>query len=287
MTKLLYSPIQFLAKSALVVLLVGCMANKDSAFVLASQADEPANKGASDTGLPNVELSAELLYQMLVAEIAGQRGDLDLAGDTYMQLARRTRDPRLAERNAHIAVVARDKVKALDALKLWVDIAPDNLEAREGLVAFLIRNGQADAALPHLEKIVSLTPAAAPVAKTANAPLTTELDNPPEQGFMLVAGMLAREQDKQAALKLMEKFAAAHKDKPDAQFAYSNLAMSTGNLPFAQTLVDDLLQKKPGWINAVALRARILQLQGKQDEALTYLGDAVQANSKNLALRMT
>src|SRR5687768_17626386 len=42
----------------------------------------------------SVELSEPTLYDFLLGEIALQRGDLSLAARTYLDLARRTRDPR-------------------------------------------------------------------------------------------------------------------------------------------------------------------------------------------------
>jgi tetratricopeptide (TPR) repeat protein len=285
MTQFLYSPSQVLVKFVLVILLIGCVTKQDSALIVTAHANELAKTDtAGDGNLPSIPLSSDLLYQILVGEIAGQRGELDLAGDIYLKLARSTRDPRLAERSAQIAVFTQDKTKALAALKLWVDIAPNNLEARQGLVAFLIRNGQADSALPHLEKILSSAPPVPP--KAASGVPGSDLDDPPEQGFLAIAAMLSREVDKAAALKLMGKFVAAHADKPDALFAYSSLAISAGDLPLARSAVDKALQKKPNWINAIALRARILQLQGETDTALAYLGDAVRANPKDLPLRM-
>src|SRR5207253_5805515 len=38
------------------------------------------------------------LYDMLLGEIAQQRGDYALAAKTYLELAKRTRDPRIARR---------------------------------------------------------------------------------------------------------------------------------------------------------------------------------------------
>ena len=44
------------------------------------------------------DLSEPTLYEFLLGEIALQRGDLPLAAKTYLDLAKRTRDPRVARR---------------------------------------------------------------------------------------------------------------------------------------------------------------------------------------------
>jgi hypothetical protein len=53
--------------------------------------------------LPKQDLTGEVLYEFLIAEIAGQRGNLGLSAQAYADLAKRTRDPRVAERATEMA----------------------------------------------------------------------------------------------------------------------------------------------------------------------------------------
>src|SRR5690606_15505791 len=48
--------------------------------------------------LPQVNLTADILYRILASEIAAQRGYYDLASGTLLDLARDTLDARLARR---------------------------------------------------------------------------------------------------------------------------------------------------------------------------------------------
>ena len=82
--------------------------------------------GGVDKG---VELSEPTLYDFLLGEIALQRGDLSLAARTYLDLARRTRDPRVARRAVEVANQARDTELALQAARLWHDIEPASAHA--------------------------------------------------------------------------------------------------------------------------------------------------------------
>jgi len=61
--------------------------------------------------LPNVELSDELLYEFLLTEIANQRGHKALAVEGSADIARKTRDPRLARRAAQLAFESGDMNK--------------------------------------------------------------------------------------------------------------------------------------------------------------------------------
>lgn len=290
MCKYVVFSMRLVSKFTVAALLAGCVATapRDGAVTTAAQAAEPpaAPPVPKVAPLPNVALTPELLYQLLIAEITAQRGGMGAASVDYLNLARSTRDPRLAERAAQIAVFSGDTQKALAALRLWVELDPENLDARQGLVVFLLRNDQGDAALEHLEKLLAAAPAPSPAKSPADANSGLEFNTPQGHGFMFIAALLGREQNKAAALRLMGKFAAAHKDNPDALFAYGNLAMTHGDLGAARTAVEQALQHKPDWANAVALRARILQLQGDSSAALAYLGDAVKNRPQDMMLRL-
>lgn len=252
----------------------------------ASRAEEPAKAHGVAPPLPNVALTEDLLYKLLVAELAGQRGESKLAGEHYLGLAQATRDPRVAQRAAQIAFFAKDQQMALAALRLWVEFAPNNVEARQGLVAFLVREGQADAALPHLEKLITLLPLP-PAAQAPPAPNGPEFVTGQGYAFMFIASLLSREQDKQGALRLMKKLTEAHRDNPDAQLAHATLALGLADFQAARAALDQALQLKPGWGNAAALRARMLQMQGDNDGALSYLQTAVKDHPENLSLRLS
>src|SRR5687767_10634391 len=85
-----------------------------AAFLLTACAAQPANDAGDNAvavevvgaagvrgeaaKLPSNELTENILYEFLLAEIAGQRGDAGMSAQTYTDLARRTRDPRIARR---------------------------------------------------------------------------------------------------------------------------------------------------------------------------------------------
>jgi hypothetical protein len=109
----------------------------------AERAAEPRPAGPRG---PHIELTEDILYPILVAEFAGQRGQIDLALKSYMDLARQVPDPRIAERATGIAVFAKHDAEAREAARRWVQLAPTDIEARQVLAALLIRNGEVDEA---------------------------------------------------------------------------------------------------------------------------------------------
>lgn len=262
-------------------LVVGCVAVQKDGAVAPVQA---AEVDAAQVALPNNDLTAEVLYPILVAEVAAQRGQFGIAAEQYLTIARTTRDPRIAERATQLALFTRDKQKLLEPLRTWVEIDPDNLQARQSLVSSLLSNKQPDDALEHLEKLLASD------IKQPKAALSveTEAEFATGQGanFMMIAALLDGEEDKQAALKLMQKFAARHQGNPDASLAYSNLALSLGDFKVALEQSEQALQLKPAWPNALVLRARALYAQRETTAALAGLEQALREKPKDLTVRL-
>ena len=84
------------------------------------------------------EISEPTLYEFLLGEIALQRGDTALAAQTYLDLAKRTRDPGIARRAVEVANQARMPELALQAAKVWQEIEPASAQALQVVAALLI-----------------------------------------------------------------------------------------------------------------------------------------------------
>ncbi len=219
--------------------------------------------------LPDVEMTPEILYQLLVAETALQRGHYAMGMVQYYRLAQKTRDPRLAAKATRIAVFVRDRQAALQAAQLWVEIDPVNLMARQAVSAAYIRNGNPDAALEHLEYVLA------------------QEDDGTERGFMLVASLLSREQDLQSALKVMEHLVESREQSDAAWYAYAQLALRAKMVEKADAGVKRSLHLKPENTNAVLLQARIMRLKGDKEAAVDYLGQQVKSFPAETVLRLT
>ena len=101
------------------------------------------------------EANAEFVYKYLLGEIAGQRGDLSLASQLFLDLAKKTRDPRLAERAAKTAAYGRQQRLALDAATLWAELDPSSLEAQQATSQMMISTGDIQSAVPHIKELLS------------------------------------------------------------------------------------------------------------------------------------
>src|SRR5690606_15891942 len=91
-----------------------------------------------EEALPRVPLTRELMFRILAAEIAFQRGDWQSAYATTLDLAKQTRDPRLARRAAEFAHLSRQQPHVLAAVRLWRELAPDSEEANQYYLGFVL-----------------------------------------------------------------------------------------------------------------------------------------------------
>lgn len=93
-------------------------------------------------GLPSVRLTSDVLYRLLVAEVAATRSEFGLAAQTMLDLARETTDPRLAKRAFQFAMAERNMVRALNAAREWAALAPKDPEAVASSLALSASNGE-------------------------------------------------------------------------------------------------------------------------------------------------
>jgi len=256
---------------AIALAMQSCVPLKHQTMQQQLEDNAPSGQEASNGGapLPKMALTPDLVYKVLLADVARKRGHVDVAKKEYDELAKLTRDPRLVERAARVAFIARDNELALKNAKLWSEIDPENLEARKLLSVLLIKTHHTAEAVEHLEKLIS------------------DYWSNNLQGFLLIARLLGNEKDSEVAFSVMQKLVARHPDVPEAQFALAELAMRAENTESADKAILKALALKPDWQEAVIFRTRVLQAKNKLPEAIDYLATQVKANKANLNLRLT
>ncbi len=104
--------------------------------------------------IPERAFPDESIYPLLVAEFALRRREYDLALNTYMEQSRALEDAGIAAHTARLAQFMRRDGEAIRATQLWVELEPENLEARLTLANLLARTGQPGQALTHMEAII-------------------------------------------------------------------------------------------------------------------------------------
>ena len=201
--------------SAVVLAILGCASPgsraSDGGALLAQAAPAPAaplDPAAAD-GVPDVNLSGALLYQLMYAEVAAQRGDLGTAYAVYLKLARETRDPRLARRATEVALQGRALGESLEAAKLWHELAPRSGDASQTLAMLYAASGKFDDAHAIFSEQL----------KTATQP-AEELGR--------IQRALTRSQDRAGAFALLERLAQPYGKSADVRLVLANGAQAAG-----------------------------------------------------------
>ncbi|HEX6691266.1 MAG TPA: tetratricopeptide repeat protein, partial [Burkholderiales bacterium] len=216
---------------------------------------------------PAAELSETNLYEFLLGEIALQRGDAGLAAQTYFDLAKRTRDPRIARRAVEVANHARMTDLALQAAKLWNEIEPASAQTIQVLAAMLVSAKRVDEAEPYLVKLLA--------ADGVNV----------ENGFLQLNRLLAANPDKAANLRVVRNLAARYPQLASAQFAVAQAASLAGNDAAALEAIRRAQTLRPEWETAAIFEAQVLQKRSPA-EAAKRLGEFVEKNPASREARI-
>ncbi|HTN27465.1 MAG TPA: tetratricopeptide repeat protein, partial [Burkholderiales bacterium] len=250
-------------RSAIHLLLALLLAVLLPTFALAQAADDdddddddaspPAAEIAqAPSKLPQQELSEQVLYSMLLGEIAAQRGEPAAAAKTYLDLARQTRDPRIARRAVELAQLARTADIALDAAKVWHDADPESQQGLRTLTILLVSMKRVDDAEPYIAKLLQ--------AK----------DQAPG-GFMQLGQLLVQNSDKAVNLRVVRKLAEPYPNVPEAHFAIAQAAFAANDENLALLELTRAQSIRPGWDLPVIFEAQILRRRAP-DEAIQRLG---------------
>ncbi|WP_322996672.1 tetratricopeptide repeat protein [Castellaniella sp.] len=160
--------------------------------------------------LPAVSLTPELLYRILVAELAAQQGQYDDAAQGLLSLARDTLDPRLAQRAFQMSMSGRNLALALQAAREWARLNPDNPEAVAASLALSASSGQTDG-----------------LARTLARRIDSADDK--EQAVAQAVGIVSKMTDKRLALDVLDKAVAGVIDTSAlAHLALADTAWAAG-----------------------------------------------------------
>lgn len=231
-----------------------------------ARVDHAAEEAARlDALLPKQPLTPDILFKFLVAEVAGQRGEIGIAQSTYLDLARQTQDPRIARRAAEVSMYARDQAGALEATRLWAAGDQDSVRAQQTLAALLLNEGRVAEAEPILRALLREDPA---------------------NGFLHLSALTGKMRDGQAALQLVERLAADHPALPEARFAVAQAAAASGRTDLALAALKQADSLRPGWEPGALLQAQIL---GKSSpaEAIAFMHAFLAAHPAAREVRLT
>jgi len=246
------------------------------------------------------ELNGDTLYQLLSAELAGKRGRFDLALDNYLNQARLTRDPAVAERATRIAQFLRRADAVLEASRLWSEVDPENIEPLFIRANILLHEGQFASALPLLEQVLEQggDEALALIAARSDAmptdiaeqyyDLLTRLNRqqPEQLDYLLTRVLLLRRLDRTAlAAELLDAGLRIEPEQAELVLQRAEIYRQQGQPAEGLKLVQRALRHEPEHTRLAASRAQLLLLTGQTDAAWEAIQRLLRQQRDNPQLR--
>ena len=245
---------------------VDVSAEAEASAVNASIAESKVPKRPRPSDYPVAPFPKDALYQLLVAEVAGYRGEYSTALEKYVDTPLKTRDAGVAQRAAMLAVYLKRYEEALTTSKIWVEQEPDSIEARRYLSEQLLRIGDMEQAIVHMEAIKSL-------GGLANF-----------ESFAYSAANMDDE-GREVLLEAMSRMLAEYPGDEQLMFSKAVLLEQSGQLEEALQLANQLLVSKKD-INVIVLKVNALKDLLRTDEALIFLESTLEELADKRRLRL-
>ncbi|HEX5803376.1 MAG TPA: tetratricopeptide repeat protein [Azospira sp.] len=207
------------------------------------------------------------VYQVLLGEIALQRGNNELAVSAYGDLAYRTRDPKVLERAIEVASISRRFDIAYEAAKIWVEVEPASVIAQQTLAAIMIMQGRTDELVPQIK-------------------LLLEQDrNNLTDNLMRLNRMLSRIPDRAAVYRMLEEVLVPYAGIAEAHYALATAAFHAGDAVSSLMEIRKAAALRPDW-EAAALFESQLKARESAAAAIEVLERFLETNPQAREVRL-
>jgi outer membrane biogenesis lipoprotein LolB len=211
----------------------------------------------------------QAVFEVLASEIALQRGEAGLAYNTYMEMARQYKDPRLAQRAMEIGIAGGSPELALNAAKVWDSLSPPSeTKPKEVLITLLVlSNRWSDAIKPAINLLQQQTPAQQ------------------ENTLLQLQALLSKAKDESDALRAFYEIASTAKPTPKDPgllYTYAMSAEKAGHLNVMEKTLREVLRKNPNDANTLnALGYSLADRNIKLPEAFALITKAHQLSPQD------
>ncbi|MEN9682183.1 MAG: hypothetical protein RLZZ627_2076 [Pseudomonadota bacterium] len=221
----------------------------------------PVAQGAPDPGDEN-----DPVFLMLAAEVAGQRGQFELALDYYMRALQLTHDSKVAARATQVAVYVKNADKATEAAEVWAELDPKSLSAHRLTLILRVKNDEIGEAADEIRQLIELK------------------DPDLENTLIELVRWIDAEKERERGLEIMRDLVDRLPKVAEVHLAAAYLATEEGALLVAQEEVARALAMRPNWSRALMLQAQLLLQAGELRAGRAALEKAYRIDPKNARL---
>lgn len=247
-----------------VVLSVGCVhvGKNDAAKVVepiktAASVEKKVSEVEAKTAEPS-QLDAALLYSLLGGEVAGQRGDVNMASAFYVDAAKRSNDPQVALRAAQIALYNKDVVAAKSAIDILVAGGGLSLQSHRLALTVYLRSGDVEKSLSQIASILEKS------------------DIPQRNALLAIGDIVSRNAAKEVASKVVNPLVDRYSAEAGVYLARSQIMSHFGDFVQAEEDAIKVTKLDSSWPVGFAQLSLVLERKGETERALVVLKSAVE-----------
>ena len=216
---------------------------------------------------PKTAINPDVLFMLLTAELAGQRGQYGIALEGYLEAAKRAKDVRLSERAAVIAWYVKDYKKMDEAVTLWLSADPNNSSARKLAALSALRAGDKKRAVTQVDAMWRLDPGGF------------------EKSIVEVMEFMQKDAKGDLVYAVVDAVATSHPGKAMLNLVQSILAMQINKKDLAEAKILEALRLQPNWDKALVFQAQMAAFSGDSDKAKAILKNAIAKYPADIKLK--
>jgi len=211
-----------------------------------------AGQTTAEADIKYADFEPNILYLLMSAEIAAQRGRYDVTLMNYVEAAKQSQDRLVIERAMRISQSLKADNAQRQLAELWLETDPNNVQAHRVAAIQSVKRNDLEKALYHMEQIMDLGGDAdfdSLAAMATGLPASSQLE----------------------LLQLYEDLAERHPDNLEIRYSIALLLKVIGDNESALTQLQKLLDNKPEFQPALVLKGDLLYQTGQKSEALDHL----------------
>jgi tetratricopeptide (TPR) repeat protein len=226
--------------------------------------DEPAEE---EPVPPNKDLDGDLLYDLLLTDIAMYGGDRETAVKSAVMAAEAAGDFRVARKATTLAMRTRLYDDAVKAATIWSELQPEQDEAEYAIVIALLASGKVEEAMPRIYGLVDSN------------------EESVEAGVRVVTALLGQQPNPDPSFEVISHLTEKYPDNAQVYLGSAYIAQLHGKMAMALAAVDEALALRPGWESAAMLKFDQLESAGREDDLKAFVVKFLDENPQNPALR--
>jgi tetratricopeptide (TPR) repeat protein len=209
-----------------------------------------ASQAVEEMPAETIAAEGDANSHLMIAEIALQRGEYNVAATEYVKAAQLSTEPTLAEQATRVAFENRQEGAAADGARRWLELEPASIDAHRYLAVAALRLHDLKESQEHFF----------PVLEGGYAS--------PAEGFTDLSSTLAEEDNAYGVLEVTRGLAKKYPKLAQAQYAVGAAALRAYNYDLAAASARKALALDPKAEDAERLLARALVVSGKTDAGL-------------------